>query len=242
VGRRIPALVVGAAGLAVAVSGVVELPIGAAPPVSTAELVAAASASASPGDGGDGAIPATGGRARREAIAWPEPVTLPVPGLDAAPPLPEGVAPSPPAVVSLPRFGVAAAIDPVSVLPGGELQLPDDPRRVGWWVGGATPGDDTGSVVLAGHVDSQRYGTLGTFAVLHLVTIGDEVVVHDTAGRPVRYTVTGRIDLPKAELPESFFHRDGPGQLVLVTCGGTFDRGTRRYAENIIVLAQPSAT
>jgi len=46
--------------------------------------------------------------------------------------------------------------------------------------------------------------------------------------------------LPKADLAAAqVFRRDGDHALVLVTCGGAFDRTTRTYAENVVVTAVP---
>ena len=44
----------------------------------------------------------------------------------------------------------------------------------------------------------------------------------------------------KPELPvEEVFARSGPPSLVLVTCGGEFDRSRRRYRSNVVVVATP---
>jgi hypothetical protein len=41
--------------------------------------------------------------------------------------------------------------------------------------------------------------------------------------------------------PHDLVRADGPPQLVLVTCGGEFDRRTGNYADNVIVTAAPTA-
>ena len=52
------------------------------------------------------------------------------------------------------------------------------------------------------------------------------------------YRVTARRELGKAALPADLFATDGPPRLVLVTCGGRFDRTTRHYTDNVIVYAE----
>ena len=131
-----------------------------------------------------------------------------------------------------------ATIIPVGVLPDGELQLPDHPALVGWWASSAALGAPTGSVVLAGHVDSRRYG-LGTFAVLHTLRPGDVVQVSADNGIPYRYIVSNVEQTPKAALPSDVLTTTGPPRLVLITCGGEFDNATRHYNDNVIVVATP---
>jgi hypothetical protein len=38
---------------------------------------------------------------------------------------------------------------------------------------------------------------------------------------------------------DRIFARDGAPQLVLITCGGTFDRTIRSYEDNVVVTAEP---
>ena len=58
-------------------------------------------------------------------------------------------------------------------------------------------------------------------------------------GRTLAYRVVARRQLGKADLPADLFARGGPPRLVLVTCGGRFDRTTRHYTDNVIVYAEP---
>jgi hypothetical protein len=51
--------------------------------------------------------------------------------------------------------------------------------------------------------------------------------------------VTSIDQTPKAALPVELFRRDQAPVLVLITCGGTFDRTTRHYADNVVVTARP---
>jgi hypothetical protein len=120
----------------------------------------------------------------------------------------------------------------------GVLGLPADPRTIGWWTGGAAPGDSQGRAVLAGHVDSAARG-LGALEVLATVRIGDRIRVTDAARTEHVYTVSARHSYPKQDLPPVLFRRDGPPQLILITCAGRFDPRTRHYADNLVVVADP---
>jgi len=143
-----------------------------------------------------------------------------------------------PTRLELPRQGVQAAILPVGVTRLRGLDLPPDPDTVGWWAGGAAPGQGAGSAVLAGHIDAAGYGR-GALAALLDVGIGDPVEVTDTAGLVLHYQVTARVSYLKAALPAAVFRTDGPPMLTLVTCGGPFDSATHHYRDNIVVSAAP---
>ncbi len=143
-----------------------------------------------------------------------------------------------PTRLGMPRQGVQAAILPVGVTRLRGLDLPPDPDAVGWWAGGAAPGQGAGSAVLAGHIDAAGYGR-GALAALLDVGIGDSVEVTDTAGLVLHYVVTARVAYPKAGLPVALFRTDGPPMLTLVTCGGPFDSATHHYRDNIVVSAAP---
>jgi len=144
----------------------------------------------------------------------------------------------PPDVAGAVRDSLRAAPTGSAVLLPTGLELPPDPDTVGWWAGGAAPGQGAGSAVLAGHIDAAGYGR-GALAALLDVGIGDSVEVTDTAGLVLHYVVTARVAYPKAGLPVALFRTDGPPMLTLVTCGGPFDSATHHYRDNIVVSAAP---
>ncbi|WP_320672783.1 class F sortase [Patulibacter defluvii] len=152
-----------------------------------------------------------------------------------ATPAPRAVAPT---QVRIDRLGVRASLGAVGIdLASGALAVPKDIKRAGWWADGADLASKTGTVLLAGHVDSAKRGT-GAFFRLKSARRGDTVTVSG-GGRTVRYRVTGVRKLAKEQLPASIFTRSGSRKLVLVTCGGPFDRRTGHYRDNIVVTAVP---
>ena len=139
----------------------------------------------------------------------------------------------------LPRQHIDAAVQPVSVGAGGALDVPDDPRQLGWWTGSARPGAASGSVVLDGHVDSAERG-LGALFRLREAQLGEEISVENASGTTTRYTVVARRSYAKTALPAAeIFAQDTRPRLVLITCGGRFDPATRHYADNVVVYAVP---
>jgi hypothetical protein len=143
-----------------------------------------------------------------------------------------------PARLELPGRTAAAPIVPVGTGPDGALVVPDPPQTVGWWAPGALAGSGTGTVVVAGHVDSRLAG-VGILAVLPQLTVGEPVILRGADGRAVEYRVVARREFGKAALPTDTFARTGSPRLVLITCGGRFDPALRSYEDNIVVYAEP---
>ena len=156
---------------------------------------------------------------------------------DPAPPVAR--APVVPAQLDLPARSVTAPVDAVGTDPSGGMVVPDQVRTVGWWAPGVLPGGAVGSAVIAGHVDSRTEG-VGVLSVLPQLTEGEPVLVRDATGRTATYRVAARREYGKYDLPREVFRRDGPPQLVLITCGGRFDPAARSYESNIVVYAVPA--
>ena len=147
-----------------------------------------------------------------------------------------------PVQVKIPALEVEAALDPVVTSSDGVLGIPQDPQRVGWWVGGALPGSGRGSVILAGHIDSAALG-VGAFWKIDQLKAGDTIVVATVTGQSLPYRVHARRIYDKAAgLPSDLFTRSGPEQLLLISCGGPFNTATRSYQDNVAVFASPVPT
>lgn len=146
----------------------------------------------------------------------------------------------PPVGVALPTLGVDVPVDPVGVEADGQMEIPPLAERAGWYRFGAAPGEGAGTAVVAAHVDSVASAGLGPFAKLRDLAVGDPVDVTLADGRVARYAVAGITAVPKPEVTwDDVFTRDGGHRLVLVTCGGTFQRAAGSYTDNVIVTATP---
>jgi hypothetical protein len=140
-----------------------------------------------------------------------------------------------PARVSIGSLHVNAPVDPVGVRADRSLAVPDDPRRIGWWIGSATPRSARGTVLLAGHVDTADQG-VGALFRLERLTMGSTIGV-SAAGQVTTYRAVARRSFGKQHLPPDLFDPSTAPRLVLVTCGGTFRHGT--YSHNVVVYAEP---
>lgn len=138
--------------------------------------------------------------------------------------------------VTLPG-GHSAAVHPAQTV-DGDLVVPANVDRVGWWDGSASAGDVFGTTVIAGHVDSATDG-LGYFARLLSIRKGEQVTVRSGPHR-LSYRVVSVRSVTKRALAtsSSAFDQTGVHRLVLITCTGRFRPG-RGYDNNLVVTAEP---
>ncbi len=145
-----------------------------------------------------------------------------------------------PVRLAVPALRLSVPVKPVGVDPKtGEFQVPEKVSTAGWYRYGPGLGTDGGSVVIAGHVDTVADGA-GPFIRLAEIRRGTRVTVRGADGSTHVFRVVSRQTFPKSKAPYSrLFARDGTPRLTLVTCGGTFDRKTGSYRDNIVVTAVP---
>lgn len=138
--------------------------------------------------------------------------------------------------LSIPAIGVTSApIIPVGVN-ADDLSFEVPPAsEVGWYKHGPQPGAVTGSAVLAAHIAFD--GEDGVFRHLDDVEAGDEIIVTWSDGTTDSFTAGGTETYDKTELPDSLWAEDGGPQLVLITCGGVFNRSRSSYESNVVVVA-----
>lgn len=163
------------------------------------------------------------------------PATVPPPS--DAPPFTAAAA-SPPARLALPSLEVDVPVRAVGRLPDGSMEIPGT-TEAGWYAPGPHPGAPSGSSVIAAHIDYG--GQPGAFFRLRELQVGELVSVTEADGTVHGYVVTERLQVPKEQLPiDELFRRTGAPTLTLITCGGAFDTGERRYSDNIVVRAVPA--
>ena len=143
-----------------------------------------------------------------------------------------------PVSIAIPAVGVEARVVPVGLRPDRTMEVPGV-DQAGWYELGPRPGD-AGPAVIVGHVDS-RSGP-AVFFRLGELRRGDPIVVGQ-AGGPSRSFLVDRVERrAKEALPvERIWNRTRQPVLRLITCGGSFDRSTGHYRDNIIVYARPAS-
>jgi sortase (surface protein transpeptidase) len=176
----------------------------------------------------------------RAVEAAPVPAAPVVPRKSAALEDNRVVAPPAPNRVEIPDLGVDVTVQPVGLDDQGRMGLFRDPSIAAWYQWGPAPASEAGSTVIAAHVDSLEYELL-PFARLKDAVAGTQVFVTDAAGTRHPYAVQVVEVLDKADVDwAAAFDRAGAPRLTLVTCGGEFDYGNRRYLSNLVLTATPT--
>jgi Sortase domain len=159
---------------------------------------------------------------------------VPAPAAPGSPTTPEPAAVGEPVSVAIPAVGVDARVVPVGLRPDRTMEVPAV-DLAGWYRPGPRPGEP-GPAVLVGHVDSRRGPAV--FHRLGELRPGDRVVVGQR-GAAARSFVVERVERhPKGALPVGrIWTGTRRPVLRLITCGGSFDRSTGHYRDNVIVFA-----
>ncbi|MGA0933102.1 MAG: class F sortase [Candidatus Nanopelagicales bacterium] len=217
------ALAIGTVGIATAGSGMHVESVGARPAVAAEAPLASSPGSTTPDvdDAQDSASPYRT-LERVDATALPRPDRTPRP-----------------VQIRIPAIDVRTAVDVVGLDVAGQVQVPEDVSRAGWYRFSSKPGSGEGSTVIVAHVDGVDQGA-GVFYDLRKVRPGDTVTVTRADDRTMTYEVVAREVFDKDRVPlRELFSRSGPERLTLITCGGPFDPASLEYTDNVVVTAVP---
>ena len=143
-----------------------------------------------------------------------------------------------PGYLRIPRIDIVPLIVPVGLNERGEMASPESYEQVGWWQFGAAPGD-FGRAVLAGHVDTPSGKAI--FYGIDRLAPGDEIFVGTAEADSVelRFVVTGAALYHIEHVPvDQIFGSSTERELILITCGGYFDRDAGQYLYRRVVFAK----
>lgn len=150
---------------------------------------------------------------------------------------PQPVAGQHPQRLEIPSLGVDAAVEYVGVKPNGDMASPSKFADVAWYQNGTPPGE-TGSAVIAGHVDN-GLGMAGVFRRLEDLHSGDEVYVATKEGQRLHFRVTDAVWYSLNDVPREmvFGQKDRP-RLNLITCGGDWIPSQKTYDKRLVVYTE----
>lgn len=156
-------------------------------------------------------------------------------------PPPDPLPRSRPTSVRIPSLGIDAPIRGIGLTGERELETPpvDDANLIGWYRGGATPGE-AGVAIAVGHRDTTTGRAV--FAGLASVKRGKKIEARREDGRTAVYTVDRVKVFDKANFPDKEVY--GPTkrpEIRVLTCGGLFDR-QNGYTSNVVVFGHLTAT
>ncbi len=143
-----------------------------------------------------------------------------------------------PVRLRIPAAGVDSALERVGLTATDWIAAPGQWQVAGWYEGGPRPGQK-GTAVIVGHVDSREGPAV--FHALPELRIGSAVHVDRRDGSTVSFQVTSRRQVPKDSFPaEEVYAPTLQPALLLMTCGGVFDRARGHYKDNVLLTAVPA--
>ena len=139
-----------------------------------------------------------------------------------------------PVRLQIAAIGVDSTLMDLGLRDNGTMEAPPSGFPAGWYTGAPTPGE-LGPAIIAGHVD---WNGPGVFYDLHNLKPGDRVTVTRKDGSAPVFRVTRVEQFPKDQFPTALVYGyiDHAG-LRLITCGGSFNRATGHYEDNIVAFA-----
>jgi sortase (surface protein transpeptidase) len=141
-----------------------------------------------------------------------------------------------PKILSIPRFGVRAAVESLKFNTISDVKAPYKWADVAWYNRGPRPGD-RGRATIFGHLDSVCCPAV--FWQLHLLHAGDIVQVAYKTGKLEKFRVMWQGTYLNAHMPVKFmFGRTKEHGLTLITCAGVFHRDGTGYDHKLVVYTR----
>ncbi|MGW5044363.1 class F sortase [Streptomyces griseoluteus] len=143
---------------------------------------------------------------------------------------------SPPTRIRIPVIRVNAPLMGLSLTPSGSLDVPPPAEKnlAGWYEAGTTPGD-TGTAVVAGHVDNTEGPAV--FYDLGALRRGATIEVDREDATTAVFTVDSVEVYSAKNFPDSkVYGASSRPELRVITCGGGYSRSTG-YQGNVVVFA-----
>lgn len=143
-----------------------------------------------------------------------------------------------PVAINIPAIKISAQVNSVGLNPDHTMEVPrpgplyDQPA---WYRFSPTPGE-RGPSVITGHVDSK--GGPSVFFRLGALKPRQRITITRTDGTTAIFAVDSVASFSKNEFPaRAVYGNTDYAALRLITCGGSFDKKTGNYRNNIVVFA-----
>lgn len=143
-----------------------------------------------------------------------------------------------PTEIKIPKWGIDARIEAVTVDKDGNMDVPKDYMDTAWYSHGPRPGE-MGNAVIDGHVDTPT-GAPAVFANIGKLTRGDIVEIKAEDGNTLTFFVEKVETYPIESIPldKIFDKTTREKRLNLITCGGVWDKSKKMYSERTVVYSK----
>ena len=142
-----------------------------------------------------------------------------------------------PSRLIIPSLDIDAHIQLVGVTKSGNMAAPNNFTDISWYKFGTVPGN-SGSAVMAGHVDN-ALGTPAIFYELKELELGDDVYVVDKDGKRLHFQVIDKQLYPYDQAPIERIFNDATGTyLNLITCQGEWVPRAKSAANRLVVYTK----
>ncbi|HTH93332.1 MAG TPA: class F sortase [Candidatus Paceibacterota bacterium] len=140
-----------------------------------------------------------------------------------------------PVTLYIPALNIDAKVQQVGLTISGKMAVPTNYTDVGWYKYGTLPGQ-TGSAVIAGHVDD-GLALPGVFINLDQLKPGDDIYVAMSDKHTLHYVVTNSIAYSKDADTSTIFNDKSGKLLKLITCTGTWLPTQSTHDQRLVVTA-----
>ncbi|HEX5347017.1 MAG TPA: class F sortase [Pseudonocardiaceae bacterium] len=173
------------------------------------------------------------------SAADPQSAQPTAPSLRAAPLTTPVLPASTPTSIHIPAIKVSSPVTSVGLNPDHTMEVPQPGphyNQAAWYRYSPTPGE-IGPSVIIGHIDSAKEGP-SVFFRLGALKAGQQIEVGRVDGTTATFQVDSVASFSKHSFPTHTVYGDTDfAALRLITCGGSFDRSTGNYVDNIVVFA-----
>lgn len=143
-----------------------------------------------------------------------------------------------PLLLSIPRIGVRATVQAVSLSPDSdEMAPPSNFTDVAWYQDGVVPGA-LGSAVIAGHLNGRNVPQ-AVFYNLDTLVPGDNLFITDQDGTSLTFVVVGIKKFAYDDPTDEVFIGDSTrANLNLITCDGAWLSEISRYDTRTVIFSE----
>jgi sortase A len=142
-----------------------------------------------------------------------------------------------PEYLQIPSINVNAAVDPVGLTEKGAVGTPIEPELLGWFDESVPPGE-LGTAIIDGH-RGWRDGLDAVFDNLNQITVGDVVIIMNSAGETIPFEVYDKKTYLPNESPKEVFISSEEGSFLnLITCNGEWDTEAHTATERLVVFTK----